>query len=1054
MIATLVKACAEKPAVTLLLALVCAGVGVGALTETSLDAVPDLSDTQVIVFTEWPGQSPQLVEDQVTRPISTLLRSSPRAQVVRGQSFLGLSFVYVIFEDGTDLYWARARVLEALSGASVNLPPGVRPTLGPDATGVGWVYQYALVDQTGARDLASLRTLHDVTVKDALASVPGVAEVASVGGFVRQLQVQADPVRMEAHGVSIQEVARASAAANGEVSARVLELAGHEHAVRGRGYVRSAEDLRVSPVAMRGDESIRVHDVAEVTLGPELRRGVADLDGNGEVVGGIVVMRSGENALKVIARIKERVKALTLPDGVEVVTTYDRSELIEESVSTLKVALVEEMAVVAIVILLFLLSVRSALIPILTLPLGVLLAFVPMVAQGITANIMSLGGIAIAIGAMVDAAIVVIENVHQKLGTVERDALDDAERRRVTIEAIQEVAPSVFFSLLVITVSFLPVFALTGTEGRLFSPLAYTKTYSMGFAAVLSVTVVPALVALLVRDALPEDAHPLSRCLTFLYAPVVRVVVRYRVLVFALALIALVLTLPLLTRIESEFMPPLFEGDLLYMPSAPPGMSVEEARRVMTDMDRRLSEVPEVARVFGKMGRAETATDPAPLSMAEITIRLKPRHEWRAGLTYDALIAELDELMQYPGMPNVWWMPIQTRTEMLATGVRAPLGIKVLGEDLTTIARAATQIESALTSVPGTRSAFAERATGGFYLDVSVKREEAARFGLSAQDVLASLSLAVGGATVSETVWGRERVGIFVRYGRDFRSSPEALRDVLIETPARASGQRGAVPLSDVAEIEHVTGPPMIRSEDGSLLGFVFADTERPIAEYVDDVKRAIAELQLSGVRVEYAGQYRYLERAQARLSWVVPLTLLLVLMLLLLNTRSLAETMIVMLSIPFSLIGAFWILYLLGFQMSVAVAVGLIALAGLDAEMGVVMLLYLKLAWSRHEPRDREELVEAVVDGAARRVRPKLMTVLTTTLGLLPLLMSEGAGADVMKRIAAPMVGGLGSSFLMELLVYPALFYSWKAFGLRSVTQSSQDTAVIDTQVNSGEEQ
>jgi Cu(I)/Ag(I) efflux system membrane protein CusA/SilA len=1021
----------HNPGFTLLFVAAMAVWGGYSLRSTPLDAIPDLSDVQVIVFTEWPGRSPDLVEDQVTYPISSALLAAPKVKFVRGQSFFGLSFVYVIFEDGTDMYWARSRVLEYMAGVESELPEGVTPTLGPDATGVGWVFQYALVDESGKHDLGELRSLQDWNVRYALESVKGVAEVASIGGFVKQYQVQLDPNQLLAYGLSTSDVVRAIRRSNQDVGGRVIEIAGHEHMIRGRGYVKDTSDLESVPIGLReGGTPIFVRDVANVAIGPDMRRGVAELDGKGEVVGGIVVMRYGENALAVIERVKERIEEVKkgLPEGVELVVTYDRSQLIAEAIDTLTGTLLEEMIIVALVIFLFLLHARSALIPVLTLPLGVLLAFIPMFYQGLTANIMSLGGIAVAIGAMVDASVILIENVHKKLEHWDAEGRPGS-RRATIIEAMQEVGPSIFFSLLVITVSFLPVFTLQATEGRLFKPLAFTKTYSMGFAAVLAVTVTPALAVLLIRGRInKEQDNPINRWLARAYEPVVRAVVRHRKMVVVLAALALVATVPAFFRLESEFMPPLNEGVLLYMPTAPPGMSVTEATNVLQSMDRKLKEFPEVQTVFGKMGRARSATDPAPLGMAETIIVLKPRSAWREGLTWEGLVAEMDEALRYPGMPNIWWMPIQTRTEMLATGVRSPLGIQVFGDDLATIEKTAIAIEQAVSKIPGTRSAFAERSTGGFFLDFEVKREEAARHGLTVGDVNDVVMTAIGGMNIAETVEGRERYPISVRYARELRDDPEELRRVLVATPGGAQ-----IPIEQVADIRATTGPPMVRSEDGKLVGFVFVDTERPIAEYVAEAKRVVdAEVDLpAGVRLGWAGQFKYLERARETMTTVLPLTLFLVVVLLYLNTRSFIETGIVLLAVPFSLIGAVWLLYLLDYHLSVAVWVGLIALAGLDAETGVVMLLYLTLAHKRRKEsgrlNDEADLREAIVEGAAGRVRPKLMTVLTTMIALLPVLWGTGAGADVMKRIAAPMVGGLVSSFLLELTVYPAIFAMWK---------------------------
>ena len=1032
-IARLISTCAARPGLTLLAVAAAVAWGFASLRQTPLDALPDLSDVQVIVFSEWPGQSPDLVESQITYPISSRLLAAPGVRYVRGQSFFGLSFVNVIFDDATDLYWARSRVLEYLAGVAAQLPEGVSPVLGPDATGVGWVFEYALVDRSGGHDLAELRTLQDFQLRYALASVPGVAEVASVGGYVRQYQVQVDPNRLLARGITLAEVVEAVQASNQDTGGRTLELAGHEYTVRGRGYVKSLEDLRRVPlrVDLRG-APVYLEDVANIALGPEMQRGLVELDGDGEVVGGVVVMRSGENALAVIGAVKERLAELEqgLPEGVEVVVTYDRSELILAAISTLRRTLLEELAIVSFVIFVFLLHVRSALIPILTIPIGVVLAFIPMVAQGITANIMSLGGIAVAIGAMVDASIVMIENVHKRLEDWEQ-AGRPGERRAVLLAAMQEVGPSVFFALLVITVSFLPIFALEPSAGgRLFHPLAFTKTYAMGFSALLSVTLTPALGALLVRGRIRgEHANPLNRWLVATYTPVVRFTVRRRAFVVAAALVCMAATLPIVFRLGSEFMPPLDEGTILYMPTAPPGMSITQAADVLQRMDRELKEFPEVTRVFGKVGRAESPTDPAPLEMVETIVSLAPRERWREGMTYDRLVQEMDEKLRYPGMPNTFWMPIQTRTEMLTTGVRSELGVKVYGDDFTEIEAAAVAIEAALAGVPGTRSAVAERLTGGFYLDVEIDREAAGRYGLRVQDVNDVVETAIGGRNVSETVEGRERYPINVRYARDFREDLDALGRALVATPMGAQ-----VPLGQLASIRFAMGPSFVRSEAGRLVGFVFVDVDgRPVVDYVHDAQRAVAEqVDLpAGVRLEWSGSYEAYERAKQRLLWMVPLTLLVVALLLYLNTGSAVETGMVLCAVPFSLIGAFWLLWWLDFHLSVAVWVGLIALAGLDAQTGVVMLLYLTLAHRRRSEegslRGFADLEDAIVEGAARRIRPKLMTVVAMLAGLLPLLWGSGTGADMMKRVAAPMVGGLVTSFALELLVYPALFAIWK---------------------------
>lgn len=1034
-VARLIAASASRPFLTILLVAALTAWGWVSLQRAPLDAIPDLSDVQVIVFTEWMGQSPDRVEDQITYPISTALISAPRVEAVRGQSMFGMSFVNVIFEDGTDIYWARSRVLEYMSSVQARLPQGTSPTLGPDATGVGWVFEYALIDKSGRHDLQELRSLQDWNIRYSLASVPGVAEVASVGGFVKQYQVNVDPNKLLGLGVTLDDVVSAVRASNQEVGGRVIEIAGHEHVIRGRGYVKRPEDIGQSPIRVVNGTPIRVRDVAQVSLGPDIRRGLTELNGEGEAPGGIVIMRYGENALHVINGVKERLREIeaSLPEGVQVVTTYDRSQLIEDAVSTLARTLLEEMLVVSLVIFVFLLHARSALIPILTLPIGVLLAFIPMSAQHLTANIMSLGGIAVAVGAMVDASIIIIENIHKKLGEWEAGGRQ-TPRAEAMVLAMQEVGPSIFFSLLVITISFLPVFTLEATEGRLFKPLAFTKTYSIGFAAVLAVTLTPALAVLLIRGKVRDESrNPINRWLTAAYAPVVRFVVDQRWKVLVLAVLAVVLTVPVAFRLSHEFMPPLNEGVLLYMPTAPPGMSENEAAVLLQAMDRRLAEFPEVVSVFGKQGRAETATDPAPLGMAEVTVVLKPRDQWREGVTWGSLIRQMNEKLDFPGMPNVWWMPIQTRTEMLATGVRSPLGIEVFGDDLDTIEKAAIDVERAVAQIPGTRSAFAERSTGGFYIDFDVKRDEAGRHGLTVADVHRVIAQAIGGENVSTSVEGRERYPISVRYAREFRDHPEALGRVLISTPGGAQ-----VPLSQVVDIQSVLGPPMIRSEGGKLVGFVFVDTERPIADYVAEAKAVVARdvVLPAGTRLAWVGQFKYFERAAERLKWVIPVTLGIVLLLLYLNTQSLVETLIVMLAVPFSLIGAFWLLYLLDYNMSVAVWVGIIALAGLDAETGVVMLLYLTLAHRQREQEgrllSRDDLRETIVDGAARRLRPKLMTVATMIIGLVPVLWSTGTGADVMKRIAAPMVGGLVTSFILELTVYPAIFALWKGRGLR----------------------
>lgn len=1035
----LIDYCARNPMLTLFIVIACAVWGYRALISTPLDAIPDLSDVQVIVYTEWPGRSPDLVEDQITYPLTTTLLAAPQVKFVRGQSFFGLSFVYVIFEDGTDIYWARSRVLEYLNSALDKLPEGVRPTLGPDATGVGWVFQYALVDKSGRHDLAELRTLQDFYLRYWLESVEGVAEVASIGGFVKEYQVHVDPDKLLGYGISLRQVMEAIRRSNNDVGGRVLEIAGHEHFIRGRGYIQSKADIeRVALVADSTGVPITVSDVAQVSLGPALRRGLAELNGEGETVGGIVVMRYGQDALDVIDRVKQRlaeVKA-ALPAGVEIITAYDRSDLIKRAIDTLKHTLIEEILVVSGVIVVFLFHFRSSLVAILTLPIAILLAFIPMGFQQLTANIMSLGGIAVAIGAMVDASIVIIENIHKHLEAWEAEGRAKS-RRTVIIKAMEEVGPSIFFSLLIITVSFLPVFALEGTEGRLFKPLAYTKTYAMGFAALLAVTFTPALAVLAIRGRIRGEHNPLNRALVALYSPVVRLVIRLRGWVVGAALIALLVTVPVFFKLGSEFMPPLNEGSILYMPTALPGLSITEAAKILQSMDRQLKSFPEVERVFGKIGRSTSPTDPAPLSMVETVVTLKPKAQWREGLTWEGLIAEMDETLRYPGMPNIWWMPVQTRIEMLATGIRSALGIKVFGDDLAMIEETAVAIEKALTEDPRTRpytrSAFAERLTGGYFLDFVIDRDKIARYGLTVEDVEEVIQAAVGGSVVSQTIEGRERYGINVRYARDFRSDPESLKQVLVATP-----QGAQVPLSQLARLEFLTGPPMLRDEDGQLVSFVFVDVKGiGIVDYVNLARQVVAEKVAvpAGYRLAWAGQFQYFERAKAKLKLLVPLTLFIVFLMLYINRRSIIETLIILLAVPFSLIGAVWLLYLLDYNLSVAVWVGMIALAGLDAELGILMLLYLGLAYEQRvaegRMRNRADLTEAIVEGAARRLRPKLMTGMALLLGLVPILWSAGTGADVMKRIAAPMVGGIASALITVLVVFPAVYALWKGRNL-----------------------
>jgi len=1031
---SLIELSARNWLLTILLTSAAAVWGYLSLLNSPLDAIPDLSDVQVIVFTEWPGRSPDLVEDQITYPLTTTLLAAPKVEFVRGQSFMGLSFVYAIFEDGTDMYWARSRVLEYLNSASGDLPDGVRPILGPDATGVGWVYQYALVDRSGNQNLADLRSLQDFNLRYALEAVEGVAEVASVGGFEKEYQINVDPNKLASYGIPLQKLTAAVRSSNNDVGGRVLEISGHEQFVRGRGYVQSVADLE--EVVLGADANgipIRVADVASVSLGPALQRGQADLNGEGVTVGGIVVMRYGENALAVIDRVKERIQEIQpgLPQGVEVVSVYDRSDLITRAIDTLRTTLWEEMLIVALVIGVFLLHVRSALVAIVTLPVAILLSFIPMYYQGLTANIMSLGGIAVAIGAMVDAAIVIVDNIHKRL---QGHTAESPSRTAVIIQAMQEVGPSIFFSLLIITVSFVPVFALEGTEGRLFKPLAFTKTYSMGFAAILSVTLVPALAVLVIRGKIRGDTSWLNRGLQSVYAPIVRFSVKWRWAVVVLALSAVILTVPIYRQLGNEFMPPLNEGSILYMPTTLPGISIGEATRILQTMDRELMKFPEVERVFGKIGRSSSPTDPAPLSMIETNITLKPQSEWRDGMTWDGLISEMDAAMQFPGMPNIWWMPIQTRTEMLATGIRSTLGIKVFGPDLKQIEQTAVDIERALLedsrTEPYTRSAFAERTTGGYFLDFDVDRAAAARFGLNVGDVQMVIEAALGGAVVSETVEGRERYGILVRYAREYRDSIEALQRVLVTSSTGAQ-----IPITQVADIRFRTGPPMLRNEDGQLVGFVFVDVNQTIgiADYVDLAKQVVQDKVTlsSGYRLEWAGQFKYFERAKARLQILIPLTLFTIFLMLFTHRKSLIETLVIMSALPMSIVGSTWLLALLDYKLSVAVAVGMIAVAGLAVELGLLMMLYLDIAWRNAHDENRlndgPELWQAIAEGAKQRIRPMLMTGLALLMGLLPIMLSDGSGSDVMKRIAAPMLGGIGTTLLMVLIVFPAIFAIWR---------------------------
>ncbi len=1104
MIARVIEFSARNRLLVTLLLVAIIAVGVWAVYHTPLDAIPDLSDVQVIVYTPWEDQSPTIVEDQVTYPLVTQLLSAPKVKAVRASSFFGFSLIYVIFEDGTDLYWARSRVLEYLSGMGDRLPQGVTPQLGPDATGVGWGLEYVLIDTSGKHNLAQLRTLQDWQVKYQLLAVPGVAEIAPMGGYVKQYQVTLDPDKLLAYDIPLNRVVQRVRAGNKETGGRVLEFTGREYMVRGRGYfgysVRGPiwpvpapglpgplttlagmsqfargfrfttplDDIgEVSLGATKDGTPIRVRDVGFVALGPDIRRGVTDYNGLGDAPGGVVVVRFGEDVHGVLQRVKQRLRDTVqpgLPPGVEVKIVYDRSELIEHSVDTLREKLIEESVIVSLVCLVFLFHFRSGLVAVLTLPLAVLLALFTMWWIGLTSNIMSLGGIAIAIGAMVDAAIIMIENAHKHIEHEEsKPEAERCPRLEVIIGAAKEVGPSLFFSLLVITVSFLPVFALQDQEGRLFKPLAYTKTFSMGFAALLSVLVAPFLMTLMIRGRIPtEEKNPINRLLIRLYYPAARLALRWRYIMVALAVGAITAIVPVYLRLGSEFMPPLWEESILMMPTSLPGASIQTMKDAIREQDRFLlgdkldpqtgqyvRRFPEIVSVFAKAGRAETATDPAPLEMVETTIMLKPREQWRPGLTSDLLIAEMDRALkeglgagrmaQGPaGFTNMWTMPIKNRIDMLSTGIRTPLGVKIYGPDLKEISRIAQEVEQHVGMIPGTRSAFAERVTDGYYLDFVLRRAAIARYGLTVADVQEVIQSAVGGANVATTVEGRERYPVNVRYGRAFRSDLWRLRRVLVATPLGAQ-----VPLEDLAELRIVKGPGVLKSEAAQLVGYVYIDVAgRDMGSYMADA-RTLVERNVRippGYRLEWSGAYESMRRAGERLLYVIPITLVIIFLLLYLNTRSLMKVFIVLLAVPFSLVGAFLLLYLLGYHMSVAVWVGIIALAGVDAETGVVMLLYLDHAYERRKREGQmhnlEDLEEAVEEGAVQRVRPKMMTVMAILMGLLPIMWSSGTGADMMKRIAAPMVGGVVTSFLLELLIYPAIYTIWKGFEVRRLTR------------------
>ncbi|MBU0665627.1 MAG: CusA/CzcA family heavy metal efflux RND transporter [Proteobacteria bacterium] len=1046
----------NKFMVILLTALLIVGGGY-ALKNTPIDAIPDLSDVQVIIFTEYAGQAPQVVEDQVTYPLTTQMLAVPHAKVVRGYSFFGFSFVYVIFDDGTDIYWARSRVLEYLNYASGKLPQGVTPSLGPDATGVGWVYEYVL--ESDRHDLQQLRSIQDWYLRYELAAVEGVSEVASIGGYVKQYQVSVDPNRLLAYHVTIPQIRQAIQHSNNDVGGRLLEMGETEFMVRGLGYIKSVADIEQVVVATdRAGTPILVKDLAEVGIGPELRRGATELDGKGETVGGIVVMRYGENALTVIEKVKKKLASLQagLPEGVRIKAVYDRSGLIERAVDTLKGKLIEESIVVALVTALFLFHLPSAFVAIFTLPVAILMAFIVMHAQGINANIMSLGGIAIAIGAMIDAAIIMIENAHKHL---ERDR-GKKPHWDIIMESAKEVGPTLFYSLLVITVSFLPVFTLQEQSGRLFKPLAFTKTYAMGAAALLSVTLVPVLMGWFIRGNIkPEHANPINRLLIRIYHPVVDFVLRWRTGTILVALLLIASIAWPISRMGSEFMPPLYEGDLLYMPTTMPGVSITKAKELLQQTDRIIASFPEVEHVFGKIGRAETATDPAPLSMLETTIMLRPEEQWRKVkvsrfyspwpawlqrplrllwpeqkvMTPEQLIERLNNAIQFPGLTNAWTMPIKTRIDMLSTGIKTPVGIKVMGNDLNELSRIGEEIEALIGTLSGTLSAYSERVVGGNYLDFTVDRTAAARYGLTVGEVQDIIQSAIGGMNVTQTVEGLERYPVNIRYQRDYRNDLQALHRILV--PLRDGTH---IPMSQVATITMHKGPPAIKSENARRTAWVYVDiTGIDIGTYVQQAQAAVAaKIKLPpGYSIVWSGQYEYMQSAKERLVVIIPLTILLIFVIIFLNTKSLVKTAIVFLAVPFSLVGAFWFLYLLGYHTSVAVWVGIIALAGLDAETGVVMLLYLDIShklWADADRmRTRGDLNQAIHHGAVKRIRPKIMTISVIIAGLLPIMWSHGAGADVMKRIAAPMVGGVVTSGIMELMVYPVIFFLWRGWNL-----------------------
>jgi Cu(I)/Ag(I) efflux system membrane protein CusA/SilA len=1032
MVENLIEFCAKNRFIVFLLVFGLAAGGLWAMKNTPIDALPDLSDTQVIVYTPWMGRSPDLVEDQITYPIITALLSAPNVTVVRGFSDFGYSYVYVLFKDGTDIYWARSRVLEYLNQLAGKLPEGVAPQLGPDATAVGWVFQYALVDESGQQDLASLRSFQDWYLRYWLRAVDGVAEVASVGGFVRQYQINLDPTKVLAYKLNLNEIIDKVRMSNLDVGGRVVEFSGVEYMIRGRGYIKSTADIEKVAVGVNVQGTpILLRDVASVSLGPDMRRGVAELNGRGEAVGGVVIMRYGEDAMEVIGRVKAKLKEIepSMPKGVKIVTAYDRSDLIRESVATANENLIEELIVVSVLIVGFLLHIRSALIPIITLPLAILIAFIPMYFLSVGLNIMSIGGIIVAVGDMVDASIIMVDNAHKRLEEW-KDNGGIGDRNQVLIGSAKEVGPTIFSSLLVIAIAFMPVFTLEAQEGRMFTPLALTKNLSIAMSAVLAVTLIPALLPLLIRGRIiPEQRHPVTRFLQRMYAPLLTLALRFRVSTVVLALLLMASMVVPFQRMGTEFMPPLYEGTILYMPTTLPGISVTEASKLLQQMDQKLKSFPEVDHVFGKAGRADTSTDPAPFSMMEVVVELKPKEQWREELGYEDLIAEMDRALQFPGVTNAWTMPIKARLDMLTTGVRTPVGIKIFGPDLKKIEDIGKAIEMIAKDVPGTRSVYAERVSGGYYLDFIINRDEIARYGFTVMDVSKIIESGIGGESFTTTIEGRERYPVNLRYLREQRDDLDKLGRLTVSAPNGA-----LVPLAQLAELRMVSGPSMIRDEDGMLSGYVYVDmTGRDVGSYVEDLKRVVqGKIELpAGYTIAWAGQYEFMERVKARLKIFVPLTLAIIFVLFYLTFRSVAETLMVMIGVPLSLVGGLWYITLLGYNMSIAVWVGLIALAGVAAETSAVMLAYLDEACKRRKEsgqlRTLQDLLETVQQGAVERIRPMAMAGLANILGLIPVMWATGTGADVMKRLAAPMIGGIGSAMLLTLLVIPAIYVIWR---------------------------